>query len=158
MSRTIFRIARLACVIAVLMALAAGSASALSASVVMRVSRTAQDSVVNLGEDLAIDVELDGVEPAMYRWYFEDELIHGAESRTLGIGAAALEDAGRYRLEAYAGDGSMLASMEFNVRVVDSSLPKSGDNTLGIGAVAGAMALLMGAMAVLIVRRRRVAL
>lgn len=157
MARRISRIAAAVCMIVMLLAVTAGSASALSASVVMRVSRTAQDSVVNLGEDLTIDVTLEGVDPAMYRWYFEDQLISGEENRTLGIGAATMDDAGRYRLEAYAADGSMLASMEFNVRVVDDTLPRSGDDTLSVGAVAAAMALLAGVMTILIVRRRHVA-
>ena len=48
---------------AVLMTVCMGAAQALNASVVMKVSRTAQDSVINAGEDLTIDVALEGVSP-----------------------------------------------------------------------------------------------
>ena len=151
------RIAALFSLMAVALMAAAGSAQALSASVVMKVSRTAQDSVVNVGEDLTIDVDIEGVEPAMCRWFFEDELIEGAGSSVLSIGSASLEDAGAYRMEAYDAEGAMLVSMEFAVRVVDKALPKSGDDTLGAGAVAGGMTLCAAGLTALMVRRRRAA-
>ena len=140
------RIAALFSLMAVALMAAAGSAQALSASVVMKVSRTAQDSVVNVGEDLTIDVDIEGVEPAMCRWFFEDELIEGADSCVLSIGSASLEDAGAYRMEAYDAEGAMLVSMEFAVRVVDKA-----------GAVAGGMTLCAAGLTALMVRRRRAA-
>ena len=155
--KRLVRIAALFSLLAVTLVAAAGSAQALSASVVMKVSRTAQDSVVNVGEDLTIDVDIEGVEPAMCRWFFEDELIEGADGCVLGIGSATLEDAGTYRMEAYAEDGSMLVSMEFAVRVVDKALPKSGDDTLSVGVVAGGMTLCAAGLTALMVRRRRAA-
>lgn len=155
--KRLVRIAALFSLLAATLVAAAGSAQALSASVVMKVSRTAQDSVVNVGEDLTIDVDIEGVEPAMCRWFFEDELIYGADGCVLGIGSAALEDAGVYRMEAYDAEGAMLASMEFSVRVVDKELPKSGDDTLSMGAVAGGMTLCAAGLTALMVRRRRAA-
>ena len=151
---------RFLCVALVVLAMlvtVAGSAYAMSANVVMKVSRTAQDSVVNAGEDLTIDVRLDGVEAAKYRWYFEDALIEGAESRVYTVRRAGIEDAGIYRMEAFSADGAMLASMEFAVRVIDDALPQAGDRTLSPIAVTG----IMGASAVVlcgaIMRRKQAA-
>lgn len=147
----------IALVILAMLVAAVGSAHALSANVVMKVSRTAQDSVVNAGEDLTIDVRLDGVEPAMYKWYFEDALIEGASDRVYTVRRAAIEDAGMYRMEAFGDDGSMLVSMEFAVRVIENKLPQAGDDTLGIGLVSGIMSLSAAAMAAAIIRSRRTA-
>ena len=144
---------RFLCVAVMLLAMlatVAGSAYAMSANVVMKVSRTAQDSVVNEGEDLTIDVQLDGVEAVKYRWYFEDALIEGAESRVYTVRRAGIEDAGIYRMEAFSTDGAMLASMEFAVRVIADELPQAGDRTLSPVAVTGVMGIsalvLCGAM------------
>ena len=131
----------IALVILAMLVAAVGSAHALSANVVMKVSRTAQDSVINAGEDLSIDVRLDGVEPALYKWYFGDALIEGASDRVYTVRRAGIEDAGMYRMEAFGDDGSMLVSMEFAVRVIDDELPQAGDDTLGVGLVSGIMAL-----------------
>lgn len=151
------RIAVLFSLLAATLVAAAGGAQALSASVVMKISHTAQDPIVNVGEDLTIDVDIEGVEPVMCRWFFEDELIQGAEGCVLGIASATLEDAGTYRMEAYAADGAMLVSMEFAVRVVDRALPRSGDNTLDAGVVTGGMTLGVAGLTTLMVRRRRAA-
>ena len=143
-------------VIAVLIA-ATGCAYAMSANVVMKVSRTAQDSVINVGEDLTIDVRLDGVSPARYMWYFENQLIEGADDRVYTITRAAVEDAGMYRMDAYGEDGSMLASMEFAVRVIEEKLPQAGDDTLGIGVIVGIMGASAAVMGAAIKRSRNAA-
>lgn len=141
---------------ALVLTLCAGSAFALSANVVMKVSRTAQDAVIDAGEDLAIDVDLEGVEPASYRWYFGEAPVAGADQRVLTIVSAKVEDAGTYRMEAFDADGKMLVSMEFAVRVIDKSLPKAGDGTLDFAPVAGiGGALTLGMAAALIVRKKR---
>ena len=157
MSKKFMRIAAVFAMVAVMLVAAAGSAFALSANVVMRVSRTAQDSIISVGEDLTIDVELDGVAPAACRWYFGDELLADETGSKLMIRNAQIEDAGTYRFEAYDAEGKMLVSMEFAVRVVDKALPKSGDDTLGLWLVGGAMALFAAAGSALIIRRNRCA-
>lgn len=149
------RVAATLLLIAVMLIATAAGAFAISANVTMKVSRTAQDSIVNAGEDLTIDVQLEGLAPDVYRWYFEDELIEGAESRVLVIRAATLEDAGSYRMEAYAEDGSMLVSMDFAVRVIDNALPQSGDNTLGVIPVTAMMAMCAGGIGLMVMRMRR---
>jgi len=151
---------RFLCVALMILAMlvaAVGSAYAMSANVVMKVSRTAQDSVINAGEDLTIDIQLDGVEPAMYKWYFEDALIEGADSRVYTLRSAEVEDAGIYRMEAYGEDGTMLASMEFAVRVIEDVMPQAGDDTLGIGLVTGIMGLSAAGMGAAVIRKKRLA-
>ena len=151
---------RFLCVALMILAMlvaAVGSAYAMSANVVMKVSRTAQDSVINAGEDLTIDIQLDGVEPSMYKWYFKDALIEGADSRVYTLRSAAVEDAGIYRMEAYGEDGTMLASMEFAVRVIEDVMPQAGDDTLGIGLVTGIMVLSAAGMGAAVIRKKRLA-
>lgn len=140
---------------AVLMTVCMGAAQALNASVVMKVSRTAQDSVINAGEDLTIDVALEGVSPETYRWYFNDAPIAGADQRAYTLFSAKAEDAGLYRVEAFDETGKMLVSMEFTVRVVEKALPKAGDDTLSIAPVAGVMGFAAAGMATALVRRKR---
>ena len=140
---------------AVVMTVCMGAAQALNASVVMKVSRTAQDSVINAGEDLTIDVALEGVSPETYRWYFNDAPIAGADQRAYTLFSAKAEDAGLYRVEAFDEAGKMLVSMEFTVRVVEKALPKAGDDTLSIAPVAGVMGLAAAGMATALVRRKR---
>lgn len=132
-----------------------GCCQAISANVVMKVSRTAQDSVVEVGEDLAIDVNIDGVEPSAYRWYFNDELIEGADQRVYSLYSAQVEDAGLYRMEAFDDTGRMLVSMEFSVRVIDNTMPKAGDDTLSLPLVSGIALALAAVMAGLVIARNK---
>jgi len=146
------------CVLLLLSSVCASAAQALTATVVMKVSRTAQDSIINEGEDLSIDVQIEGVSPASYLWYFDGVAIPGADQRVYAIDAATPEDAGTYRMEAFDEAGKMLLSMEFSVRVIEKALPKSGDDTLGMLPVALAMAALIALMgAGFAVKRRRAA-
>lgn len=133
----------------------ASCAKALTATVVMKVSRTAQDSIINEGEDLSIDVQIDGVTPSSYLWYFNDAVIPGADERVYSIDAATVENAGTYRMEAYDEAGKMLLSMDFSVRVIEKTMPKSGDDTLGILSVTLVMACLLAAMGAAIAHRKR---
>ena len=157
MSARICRIAMAVVMLAVMIVTCAGAEGAISANVVMKVSRTAQDSIINEGEDLSIDVNIDGVEPASYRWYFGEEPISGANYSMHSISAATMDDAGMYRVEAFDEEGGMLVSMDFNVRVMEKAMPKSGDNTVSAGVVAGAMAALAAIACALFARRRHAA-
>lgn len=145
-------------VLVILSSVGACAAQALTATVVMKVSRTAQDSIINEGEDLSIDVQIDGVAPSSYLWYFNGVAISGANESVYSIDAATPEDAGTYRMEAYDDAGKMLLSMDFSVRVIEKALPKSGDDTLGILPVALVMAGIFAAMgAGIAIKRKRAA-
>ena len=124
-------------------------------SVVMRVSRMTQNAVVNAGEDLSMEVSIDGLTPATYLWYFNDATIDGATQKVYNIVNASAEDTGVYRLDAFDADGKMLVSMDIAARVIVDEVPKSGDASLPLGAAW----LVMGAAAValLLLRRRVVA-
>lgn len=154
MSKRYARIAAVVILAALMLIASASAAQALSAGVVMTVSRTTQDSVINEGENLTIDVQIEGVTPVMYRWYFEGGLIEGAAGKVYSISAATEADAGMYRVEAFSEDGKMLVTMEFSVRVIGKALPQAGDSTLGIGAIAAMMTLSAAACAGLVIRRR----
>lgn len=148
---------RRAICVAVLLTLALlfGSACAegvISTTVVMRVSRMTQDAVVDVGEDLSMEVNIEGVEPARYQWYFNDSAIEGANQRVYNIVDAAVEDAGVYRLDAFDEDGKMLLSMDISARVIDDTVPKAGDLSIPVGA---AFALLAASCAALALKLRR---
>lgn len=147
-----------AILIAALLAVACASAAAenISTTVVMRVSRLTQSAIVNVGEDLSLEVGIEGVEPASYQWFFGDAAIPGADQRIYNIANAKVEDSGTYRLEAFDTAGSMVVSMDIGVRVIDNSLPKSGDDSLPVGVAIGAFALAGAAMALTLRRRRSV--
>ena len=149
---------RTICVFAlVALLLLLGSAFAegvISTTVVMRVSRLTQDAVVDAGEDLSMEVNIDGVSPASYQWYFEGAPISGADQRVYNIVNAAVEDSGVYRMDAFDENGDMLLSMEIAARVIDDTVPKSGDSSLPVGA---AFAVLAAASVALFVKLRRAA-
>ena len=133
------------------MALADG---VVSTSVVMRVSRLTQDAVVSEGEDLSMEINIDGLEPASYQWYFNDAPIADATQRVYNIVGAREEDAGVYRLDAFDADGGMALRMDIAVRVVTKTVPQAGDHSLPLGVVIAAM----GAAALLLtVKARRAA-
>ena len=155
MSARILRAAAAFVMLAIMAVTTASAANAISANVVMKVSRTAQDSVINEGEDLSIDVNLEGVEPASYRWYFGEEAIPGANYSMHCITSATMDDAGIYRVEAFNDEGGMLVSMDFNVRIMEKAMPKSGDETIGAGIMAGIMALFCAVLGGAVYARRR---
>ena len=126
----------------------------ISTTVVMRVSHLTQDAVVDAGEDLSMEVNIDGVSPASYQWYFEGAPISGADQRVYNIVNAAVEDSGVYRMDAFDENGDMLLSMEIAARVIDDTVPKSGDSSMPVGA---AFAVLAAASVALFVKLRRAA-
>ena len=149
---------RTICVFAlVALLLLLGSAFAegvISTTVVMRVSRLTQDAVVDAGEDLSMEVNIEGVSPASYQWYFEGAPIAGADQRVYNIVNASVEDAGVYRLDAFDENGDMLLSMDIAARVIDDTVPKSGDDSLPVGVAAAVMAVAALAIAAKLLRRR----
>lgn len=132
----------------------AGAEGAVSTTVVMRVSHMTQNAVVNAGEDLAIEVSIDGVEPAQYQWYFNDVPIDGANQKVYNIVNAQVEDTGVYRLDAFDADGKMLVSMDIIARVKDDSVPQSGDSSMPVGYAIAGIAVCAALLAVLLRRRR----
>ena len=133
--------------------LCASAEGAIRTTVVMRVSRMTQNAVVNAGEDLSIEVNIDGVNPDTYQWYFNDQPIQGANQKVLNILNAQPSDAGLYRLDAFDEDGAMLVSMDIAARVKDNAVPQSGDRSLPVGVALGGMAVCAAAL-VLLLRRR----
>lgn len=152
MKRRTFRV--LALVALLLMLGSAVAEGLISTTVVMRVSHLTQDAVVDAGEDLSMEVNIDGVSPASYQWYFEGAPISGADQRVYNIVNAAVEDSGVYRMDAFDENGDMLLSMEIAARVIDDTVPKSGDSSLPVGA---AFAVLAAASVALFVKLRRAA-
>ncbi len=121
-----------------------------------RVTTRAQSAVVNVGEDLQIDVGVEGANPTRWQWFFGgEEITVNGDGRVYNIINAQPEDAGIYRLCVY-DDDSMLISIEVNVRVIDPQLlPRSGDDSLPVSYLFGALALCVGALALLVIKRRR---
>ena len=152
MKRRTFRV--LALVALLLMLGSAVAEGVISTTVVMRVSHLTQDAVVDAGEDLSMEVNIDGVSPASYQWYFEGAPISGADQRVYNIVNAAVEDSGVYRMDAFDENGDMLLSMDIAARVIDDTVPKSGDSSLPVGA---AFAVLAAASVALFVKLRRAA-
>ena len=134
----------------------ASAQQSIQTTVVMRVSHMTQNAVVDAGEDLSIDVSIDGVTPASYRWYLGGNLIEGADQKVLNIVNAQTSDAGIYRMDAFDESGAMVVSMDIAVRVVEKAVPQAGDSSLPVGFAWGGMALCAAAMALLLRRRASV--
>ena len=98
-----------------------------------RVTSRSQNPVVNVGQDLQIEVGIEGCTPTDYEWYFGGQLLtENADSRVYTIVNAQKEDAGIYTLKAYE-DGTMVAMVDVNVRVTDNTaLPVSGDESMPV--------------------------
>jgi len=147
------RVLKIAAIIAVLLTLLATTVMAegmISTTVVMRVSQMTQNAVVDAGKDLSMEVNIDGVVPASYQWYFNDSAIAGANQKVYSIINAQPEDTGVYRLDAFDANGKLVVSMDIAARVIDSSVPKSGDNSMPVGvaiaSVGAAAVVLMTAL------------
>ena len=153
--RNLRRIAVLLAALCLACCWAAVAENAVSTNVVMRVSRLVQDSVVNEGEELSMEVNMEGMEPASYQWYFNDVPIDGAVQKVYNIVNAREEDAGVYRLDAFDANGKMVLSVDLAVRVVSKKVPQSGDASLPLSAVLLAMG---AAAALLTVKVRRASL
>lgn len=127
--------------------------NAIDTTVVMRVSHMTQNAVVDAGEDLSIEVNIDGVTPEAYQWYFNDQPIQGATQKVLNIVDAQPEDAGLYRLDAFDADGAMAVSMDIAARVVEDVVPQSGDSSMPVSFAFGGIVLCAAAMILLLCRR-----
>lgn len=126
----------------------------ISTTVVMRVSHMTQNAVVDVGEDLSMEVNIDGVEPFAYQWYYEDELIEGANQKVYSIVNAKVEDSGVYRMDAFDEGGRMLVSMDISARVIDNTVPKSGDTSMPVGYAVVGLALASGVLLVVFRRKK----
>lgn len=120
----------------------------ISTKMIMRVSKITQKAVVNVGEDLSLEVSIEGVEPASYQWYFNDAPIEGADQNVCYLNNAQVEESGVYRIDAFDENGKMLVSMDVNVRVIDPTVPKSGDDSMPIGIAAAVFAMAAAALAI----------
>ena len=149
------RLLKITALIWVLLAImgTASAREAIQTTVTMRVSKMTQNAVVNAGEDLSIDVDIDGVKPDSYQWYFNDQAIEGANRKVLNIVNAQPENAGLYRMDAFDESGAMVVSMDIAARVIEDTVPKSGDPSMPVGAAFGGMGLCAGAMFLLLRRR-----
>lgn len=153
------RLAKLIAIVTILMmamGVYASAQGAISTTVVMRVSHMTQNAVVDAGEDLSMEVNIDGVAPARYQWYFNDTAIEGANQKVYNIVNASVEDTGIYRLDAFDADGSMVVSMDISARVIDDTVPQSGDNSMPVGLAIGGMAA-CAALLIYLLRRRAMA-
>ena len=128
----------------------------ISTTVVMRVSHMTQNAVVDAGEDLSMEVNIEGATPATYQWYYNDAPIAGATQKVYSIVNAQPEDTGLYRMDAFDAEGKMVVSMDIAARVIDNTVPKSGDESLPLTAVFAAMGVAAAGL-MLTMRRKSVA-
>ena len=152
------RFLRLAAIVLIALwgiAACASAQGAIQTTVVMRVSHMTQNAVVDAGEDLSIEVNIDGVDPDSYRWYFNGAPLQGANQKVLNIVNARVGDSGIYRMDAFDANGAMVVSMDIAVRVVDKAVPQAGDDSLAVGWAWGGVAACAAALALLLRRRAR---
>lgn len=150
------RLAAVALAVLLMMNLWAMAEGSIRTTVVMRVSHMTQNAVVDAGEDLSIEVNIDGVSPHTYQWYFNDAAIDGANQKVLNIVNAQPTDTGLYRMDAFGDDGAMLVSMDIAARVVEPYVPQSGDASMHAGFALGGVAACFAALALLMRRRAEV--
>lgn len=155
MNRVMGRLAALWIAIMLLASTIACGEGSISTTVVMRVSRMTQNAVVKAGEDLSIEVGIDGVEPAQYQWYFNDVPVDGADQKVYNIVNAQPENTGVYRMDAFDANGKMLVSMDISARVLEDAVPQAGDGSMPVGFAFAAIALCAGLLAMLLRRRAR---
>lgn len=155
MKRLFGRITICVLVLVLCAGIAAYAAGAVSTTLILRASRVTQNAVINVGEDLSMEVLLEGAEPDAYQWYFNNEPISGSNQKVYNIIDASVADSGIYRLDAFDAAGKMIVSMDINARVIDPEVPKSGDNSMPIEIAIGTF-VLAGA-ALLMVNRRKAA-
>ena len=155
MNRVLSRLAALWIAIMLLASVCACAESSISTTVVMRVSRMTQNAVVKAGEDLSIEVDIDGVEPESYQWFFNDVPLDGANQKVYNIVNAQPEHTGVYRMDAFDANGKMLVSMDIAARVLEDTVPQAGDGSMPVGVAIAAIALCGGLLLVLLRRRAR---
>jgi len=156
MNRVIARVAAFSLAVMLLVSVCTLAEGTISTTVLMRVSRMTQNAVVKAGEDLSIEVGIDGVEPDEYQWYFNDAPIEGANQKVFNIVNAQPEDTGVYRMDAFDENGAMLVSMDVAARVLEDEVPQAGDGSLPVGAAFAGLVLCGALLAVLLRRRARV--
>ncbi len=120
-----------------------------------RITTRTQSAVVNVGEDLQIEVGVDGVEPTSWQWYFKGEPItQDGDQRIYNLLNATEEDAGLYCLKAYK-DDALVVSVDVNVRVIDAVvMPASGDGSMPVAYAFAALAMGLAALMLLGYKRR----
>ena len=135
------RVMKIIALLALIMMISASAVAEqmISTTLVMRVSHMTQNAVVDAGEDLSMEVNIDGVVPASYQWYFNGAPISGATQKVYSIVDAQPEDTGVYRMDAFGADGKMVVSMDISARVIDKTVPKSGDCSVPVQAALCAM-------------------
>ena len=138
------------------MSFAAAESGAIRTYLTFRITTRTQSAIVNVGEDLQIEVGVEGVTPTRYQWYFEGEPIQvNGNERVYNLVNAQNEDAGIYCMEAYSGD-KLQVKVEVNVRVIDpTELPETGDGSVPVEAVFAVM-VLSGAALFVLYRRKRI--
>ena len=156
MNRVFSRLAAILIAVMLLASVCACAEGTISTTVLMRVSRMTQNAVVKAGEDLSIEVSIDGVEPSGYQWYFNDAPIDGANQKVYNIVNAQPEHTGVYRMDAFDDSGAMLVSMDVSARVLEEEVPQAGDGSLPIGFAFAGLAL-CGALLAVLLRRRAMA-
>ena len=156
MNRVFSRLAAILIAVMLLASVCACAEGTISTTVLMRVSRMTQNAVVKAGEDLSIEVSIDGVEPSAYQWYFNDAPIDGANQKVYNIVNAQPEHTGVYRMDAFDDSGAMLVSMDVSARVLEEEVPQAGDGSLPIGFAFAGLAL-CGALLAVLLRRRAMA-
>jgi LPXTG-motif cell wall-anchored protein len=114
-----------------------------------------QNAVVKAGEDLSIEVGIDGVEPVQYQWYFNDVPIESANQKVFNIVNAKPENTGVYRMDAFDANGKMLVSMDIAARVLEDTVPQAGDRSMPVAVAFAAILLCSGALVFLMKRRSR---
>lgn len=140
-------------VITILMCVVSLSYASGSTGILLRNSKIIQSPVVNVGEDLGMEVVLEDVPVDTYQWYFNNTPIANANQKIYNIVDASVEDSGLYRVEAFDANGKMLVSMDVNARVIDPTVPKSGDRSMPV-EIAGGI-LLMSCAALFMFCRRK---
>lgn len=145
-----------ALLVLMLLTVNAAAEQMISTTLVMRVSHMTQNAVVDAGEDLSMEVNIDGVNAQSYQWYFDGTPIGGATQKVYSIVNAQPENTGVYRMDAFDEDGKMVVSMDISARVIDKTVPKSGDASLPLPAVLGVMSAAAAVLAVSL-RRKTVA-
>jgi len=155
MNRRLARVALIAMAIVVFISACALGEGTISTTVVMRVSRMTQNAVVNAGEDLSIEINIAGVEPASYQWYFNDAPIDGAVQKVYNIINAQPEHTGVYRMDAFDQNGTMLLSMDVMARVLEEEVPQAGDHSVPVSFAVAAMVLCVVLLMILLRYRFR---
>lgn len=145
-----------ALLVLLLLTVNAAAEQMISTTLVMRVSHMTQNAVVDAGEDLSMEVSIDGVEAQSYQWYFDGTPIDGATQKVYSIVDAQPENTGVYRMDAFDEDGKMVVSMDISARVIDKTVPKSGDASLPLPAALGVMSVAAAVLAFSL-RRKTVA-